>query len=47
MLPYVSYLDNRYWQRCALSFPRRRARAKNPKKAEESENAMREGLKSF
>ena len=30
-------------QRCAVSLPRRRARAKNPKKAEKSGNAMREG----
>ena len=30
-------------QRCAVSLPRRRARAKNPEKAENSENAMREG----
>ena len=28
-------------QRCAVSLPRRRAREKNPKKAEKSENAMR------
>ena len=32
-----------YIQRCAVSLPRRRARAKNPKKAENSEIAMHKG----